>query len=405
MDPRPLPGNRPALCGLLPRSSIRSPNRIVDYQLAEMAVLLRSGELTAEQLTIACLAQLYRFEEALKGLGDNSLSTPIDAQQALTRARMADQWLSNPDDPRGPAPLLCGIVLGISESLVAVARNGRPWKIEDSPLVARLYDQGAILLGPLRGSLCPGGTQSGLSAIAPVARLCAATLTQTADDAFMMPSAAHAASGIKPSLGLAIGWDVPGSVARSVRDASLVLAALSEAAAAQTAPAPLQWPVTARSGNQPLLGVRIGVPHPPGAADTSQNRQVFERLREQLARLGARLLELPTAPLSPQHDWDTTLRNHRLDFMLMMPCASSEADWLAHLPGWPMVTFPIGQDNGSASINAAFCGPHLSDARLIQAALDFQSCYPHYHDSVPPLQIGSPPALSVTAPKKVWPTG
>lgn len=405
MDPRPLTGNRPPLCGLPPRSSIRSPNRIVDYQLAEMAVLLRSSELTAEQLTIACLARLYRFEEALRGHGDNSISMPIDAQQVLTRARIADQWLNNPGDPRGPAPLLCGIVLGISESLVAVARNGRPWKLEDSPLVARLYEQGAILLGPLRGSLCPGGTQSGLSAIAPAAGFCAAALTQTADDAFMIPSAAHAASAIKPSLGLAMGWDVPGSVARSVHDASLVLAALSEAAAPQTAPAPLQWPVTVKPGNLPLRGIRIGVPHPPGTPGAPQGGQVFERFREQLARLGARLLELPPASLPLLQGWDTHLRDHRLDFMLVMLSASPEPDWLTHVPGWPMVTFPIGQTSSGTSINAAFCGPHLSDARLIQAALDFQARYPHYHDSAPPLRIDSPPVCNTTAPKKAWPTG
>ncbi|MCO8161720.1 hypothetical protein NJC38_06070 [Pseudomonas sp. 21LCFQ010] len=401
MDPRPLTGNRPPLCGLPSRSSIGCPNRIVDYQLAEMAVLLRSGELTAEQLTIASLARLYRFEESLKGYGDNSLSVHIDAQQALTRARLADQWLSNADDPRGPAPLLCGIVLGISESLVAVARNGRPWKLEDSPLVARLYDQGAILLGPLRGSICPGGTQSGLSAIAPVARLCAAALAQTADDAFMMPSAAHAASGIKPSLGLAMGWDVPGTVARSVRDAALVLAALSETGAAQTAP--VRWPVTARSGYRPLLSTRIGVT-PPRAADAPQSWQVLERFREQLARLGARLIELPDAPPCPPQGWESNLRDQRLDFMLVMSSASSGPDRLPHVPGWPMVTFPIGQSSSGASINAAFCGPHLSDARLIQTALDFQACYPHYHDSAPPLRIGSLRLANVTAPKKAWPT-
>lgn len=403
MDPRPLPGTRPSLCSLPPRSSIRCPDRIVDYQLAEMAVLLRSGELSAEQLTIACLARLYRFEEALKGHGDNSLSMQIDAQQALTRARLADQWLSNTDDPRGPAPLLCGIVLGISESLAAVARNGRPWKLEDSALVARLYDQGAILLGPLRGSLCPGGTQSGLSAIAPVARLCAAALAQTADAAFMIPTAAHAASGIKPSLGLAMGWDVPGSVARSVRDASLVLAALSETATAQTAP--LQWPVSPRPGQQPLRGSRIGIPQPSAAADARQGWQVLERFRAQLTRLGAHLLECPGALPAPPQGWETTLREQRLDFMLMMPSGSPEPDWLPHVPGWPMVTFPIGQGSSGNSINAAFCGPHLCDARLIQAALDFQARYPQYHDGARPLRLDTPSASDTTAPRKAWPTG
>lgn len=405
MDSRPFAGNRRPLHGLPPRSSIRCPNRIVDYQLAEMAVLLRSGALSAEQLTIACLAQLYRFEEAHKRLGDHSLSMPIDAQQALTRARLADQWLSNADDPRGPPPLLCGIVLGISESLAAVARNGRPWKLEDSPLVARLYEQGAILLGPLRGALGPGGPTSELSAIAPMARFCAAALAQTADDAFMIPSATHAASAIKPSLGLAMGWDVPGSVARSVHDASLVLAALNEPAAPQAAPAPLQWPVTARPGSLPLRNIRIGVPLLPGATDARQNGPVFERFREQLARLGARLLELPSTPHPPLQGWDTTLRDHRLDFMLVMLSATPEPDWLPHVPGWPMVTFPIGQDASGAGLNAAFCGPHLSDATLIQAALDFQTRYTHYYDSAPSLQPGSLPASSATAPKKAWPTG
>ncbi|WNW12372.1 hypothetical protein RRX38_14850 [Pseudomonas sp. DTU_2021_1001937_2_SI_NGA_ILE_001] len=397
MDPRLAPGGCRHLPPCLPpRASLRQRDRVVDYELAEMAVLLRTGELSAEQLAIAYLARLYEFEDRLRACGADQgycLTLHIDAQQALTRARLADQWLNNPDDPRGPAPVLCGIVLGIRESLAVPARRNSPWRLADSSLATRLLDQGAVLLGPLRDPTHAEGNAAGLSAISPVARLCAAALGETADEAFMIPTAAHGASGIKPSLGLAMGWDVPGSIARSVRDAALVLEAITGSPAST---APVRWPVSARDQARPLTAVRIGVPCPTDTLGALFTEQILQRLYAQLAELGAQLVELAAHPQS----WDAVLAEQALDFILLLP----QGGRLPNLPGWPMVTFPVGLSADAGALNAAFCGPHLSDAALVQAALDFQAHYPQYHDSAPLLRLASA-ASAITAPRMAWPTG
>ena len=82
--------------------------------------------------------------------------------------------------------------------------------------------------------MCPGGSSQG-SGVAPVARLAAAAIGEETGGSIMMPSAANGASGIKPSLGtssvaglmpLSPGYDVLGPIARSVRDASLILSVI-----------------------------------------------------------------------------------------------------------------------------------------------------------------------------------
>lgn len=412
---------------LPPRSSIKLRDRIVDYEVAEMAVLFRTGELTAEQLTIAYLARTYEFDSACgpyAEYGGYNAFVHIDAQHALTQARLADQWLSNGDDPRGPAPVLCGIALGARELFSGTGkegRHGRPAARGDSALFVHLRDQGAVLLGHRLNPTSTHNVSADFAAIAPVNRLCAAALAEVSDDALIIPAAANGASAIKPSAELLPGCQLPGSVARSVRDASLILATLGSSDTRQ---------VVALPGATPLAGLNIGVPALPVSLFEADYRQAFERLRRQLSTLGARLLEFPDPLPQTAQRWENALRSHGLDFMLIMAQGSpagrrealpgsDERYRLASIPGWPMVTFPISHGGSGAlrswPINATFCGPPLSDWQIIQAALDFQAHYPRYHDTAPCVPAFGPPprkmldyrseAAPITAPAKAWPTG
>ncbi|GAB7528128.1 hypothetical protein PS3A_05350 [Pseudomonas sp. 3A(2025)] len=416
---------------LPPRSSIKLRDRIVDYQVAEMAVLFRTGELTAEQLTIAYLARTYEFDSACgphADYGGYNAFVHIDAQQALTQARLADQWLSSSDDPRGPAPVLCGIVLGARELFSGTGQEGRNGRLAspgkaDSALFVHLRDQGAVLLGHRLNPTTTRNISTDFAAIAPVNRLCAATLAEVGDDGLIIPAAANGASAIKPSAGLVPGCELPGSIARSVRDASLILATLGSSD-------PL--PAVTQPGATPLAGLNIGVPALPVSPFEADYRQAFERLRRQLSTLGARLLEFPDPLPQTAQRWESALRSHGLDFMLVMAQGSpaglrdasleggEERYRLASIPGWPMVTFPISHGGSGAlrswPINATFCGPPLSDWQIIQAALDFQAHYPQYHDTAPSVPAFGPPprkalpgyrseAAPITAPRKAWPTG
>lgn len=339
--------NARLLACLPARSSFKLRNRIVDYEIVEMAVLFRTNELTAEQVTIAYLAQIYNHNGPFEVYDDNggfNAFVRIDAQEALTQSRWADQWLSNPDDPRGPAPVMCGIALGAKD---VIAIHGRESKngthafdtnvaLRDATIVARLREQGAVLIGhticsEFSGSVdgdfganawdqtrVPGGSSSG-SGIAPVARLCAGALAEETGGSLIIPAAANGASGIKPSLGLAstaglmpltMGWDVPGTIARSVRDASLILSIISGLDPVNdpltlSAPIPaLELPCAPRNDPTPLRGITIGIPQtdwmfpqtaglPPSSAYDADYLEAFERFKTQLTDMGARVIDFP----------------------------------------------------------------------------------------------------------------
>ncbi len=325
------------------RRQIRTQARLVDYSLVEMAALLRTGELTSQQITLAYLERIDQLNGPLETYNDNggyNAFVRIDREQALAQSQDADAWINNPDDPRGIAPMLCGIPVGVKDSIGIVgleSKNGAPefstnFALRNATAVARLRAAGAVVLGHticsrFSGSTVgdfgcnawdvdkvPGGSSSG-SAIAPIARLCVATLGEETGGSMIIPAAANGASAIKPSLGyvstggvmpLRIGWDVVGPMARSVQDAAHLLAAIQgpdPIGDPQTLYTPLpfpQMPTTPRPGETPLAGLTIGVPQtdwmsasdaPPGHTYDPDHGLAFERFKQQLQQLGARVLD------------------------------------------------------------------------------------------------------------------
>ncbi|MDA3136177.1 amidase [Pseudomonas syringae] len=252
----------------LPRGAgIERRERIVDYEIVELAALLREGNpqrLTAEQVLVEYWSRITRFNGPQETYGDNGKYNAFvrleDFSTLLEQARLADQWLTTPDDQRGPAPPLCGIPFGIKDSFAIQgleSKNGTQafsgnLALRDATCVARLRAQGALIIGhticselsthgrPVcRERVGPdtyaGRVQSGLG-VAPIARLCAAALGEETAGSIIIPAAANGASAIKPSLGLVSGagvmplrsgWDVVGPMARSIRDASLILSIIA----------------------------------------------------------------------------------------------------------------------------------------------------------------------------------
>ena len=327
----------------LQRRPIKSQGRLVDYSLVEMAALLRTGELTSRQITLAYLERIDQLNGPFETYNDNggyNAFVRVDRDQALAQSEDADAWINNPDDPRGVAPMLCGIPIGVKDSIGIVgleSKNGAPefatnFALRDATAVARLRDAGAVVLGHticsrFSGSTVgdfgcnawdvdkvPGGSSSG-SAIAPIARLCVATLGEETGGSMIIPAAANGASAIKPSLGyvstggvipLRIGWDVVGPMARSIQDAAYLLAAIQgpdPTGDPQTLYTPVPFPpmpTTPRPGDFPLTGLTIGVPQtdwmsasaaPPGQTYDPDYELAFERFKQQLRQLGARVID------------------------------------------------------------------------------------------------------------------
>ncbi|SDM55784.1 amidase [Allokutzneria albata] len=324
--------------------------RLVDYEIVELAALLRAGKTSSVELTRAYLERIAKFNGPFEVYGDNGLYNAfvrIDADAALAAARAADERLAEFRRRGGALSPLCGIPMGIKDSIGVkgmMAQDGSPAfagnrALRDATAVARLRAAGVVPLGmtmcsEFSGSVVgtfsgnawnldhvPGGSSQG-SGVAPVARLAAACLGEETGGSIICPSAANGATGIKPSPGtvsaaglmpLAPGYDVIGPIARSARDSALVLSAIlgpDPVNDPQTLAPPNPFPAipfVPRVGKKPLQGLTIGIPQTdwmyvnyelkPGVAPQSlygaEHRQVFTRLVEQLRALGARVIEFP----------------------------------------------------------------------------------------------------------------
>ncbi|GHH82371.1 hypothetical protein GCM10018793_42050 [Streptomyces sulfonofaciens] len=331
--------------------SIRKRARLVDYEVIELAALLRAGRTTSLQLTRAYLDRIDRYNGAFETYGDNGLYNAfvrIDRDGALAAAAAADERFAKARHSRSARealPPLLGIPMGVKDSVAVRGLEAKDGShafdgntaLRDATVVARLREAGAVILGhtvcsAFSGSITgtfagnawglpyvPGGSSQG-SGVAPVARLAAACIGEETGGSIIMPSAANGASGIKPSLGtssvaglmpLSPGYDVLGPIARSMRDAALVLSVIHGPDPVNdpltlSAPDPFPaLPLAPRGGPRPLSGLTIGIPQtdwmrtsagvqvgtPPQQLYDDDHRAAFERLRAQLTDLGATVKE------------------------------------------------------------------------------------------------------------------
>ncbi|MGL4322359.1 MAG: Asp-tRNA(Asn)/Glu-tRNA(Gln) amidotransferase subunit GatA [Paracoccaceae bacterium] len=223
------------------------------WTIAAARDALRKGEITAVDLTMACLTAI----DAGDGLNAFVHKTP---ELALDQARAADARLK-----AGDAPDLCGIPLGIKDLFCtkgvpsqAASNILKGFKPEyESTVTAKLFGAGAVMLGKLNmdefamGSsnetscygnavnpwkiddrqLTPGGSSGG-SAAAVAADLCLAATGTDTGGSIRQPAAFTGITGIKPTYGRVSRWgivafasslDQAGPMTKSVRDAAIFL--------------------------------------------------------------------------------------------------------------------------------------------------------------------------------------
>ncbi|MBV9805329.1 MAG: amidase, partial [Solirubrobacterales bacterium] len=211
-----------------PRSDPASPADAADLGVLEAVSLLRSGRLSATELTDSCLR---RIEE--RNGGAPTLDGAPDAINAWVRlypdtareqAAAADERRAREGDV---APLLCGVPIGLKD-LYAVAglpltASSRVLDSErlaaaDSPAWAALRGEGVVLLGHTHAhEFAAGGTtdqvgnphaldriaggSSGGSAAALAARMTPASLGSDTCGSLRIPSACCGTCAIKPTHG------------------------------------------------------------------------------------------------------------------------------------------------------------------------------------------------------------
>ena len=253
---------------------------------------LRAGELSAVDLTMACMVAM----DAGQGLNAFVHRTP---EIALDQARAADARIAS-----GEAPPMCGIPLGIkdlfctkgvpSQAASRILAGFRPEY--ESTVTSKLFGAGAVMLGKLnmdefamgssnetscygnvvnpwrRGNdttaLTPGGSSGG-SASAVAADMCLAATGTDTGGSIRQPAAFTGIVGIKPTYGRVSRWgvvafasslDQAGPMTKSVRDAAIMLGAMAGHDAKDSTSADLAVPDFEAALTGDIRGKRIGIP-------------------------------------------------------------------------------------------------------------------------------------------------
>ena len=260
--------------------------------IAEARDKLRAGEITAVELTEACL----KAADGAKALNAVVHATP---EIAMEQAKAADARLK-----AGDAPSMCGIPLGIkdlfctrgvpSQAASGILEGFRPEY--ESTVTAQLFDAGAVMIGKLnmdefamgssnetsvygnavnpwrRGNddaaLTPGGSSGG-SASAVAADLCLAATGTDTGGSIRQPAAFVGITGLKPTYGRVSRWgivafasslDQAGPMAKSVRDCAIMLEAMAGHDPKDSTSADLAVPDFEAMLTGDIRGKTIGIP-------------------------------------------------------------------------------------------------------------------------------------------------
>jgi len=244
-------------------ASAKAPGRVPDGAgLADLAQAMTAGHLTAEAATRHYLGRIRTVDRQLHAVVEVNPEA-LDIARALDRERREK-------GPRGPLhgiPVLLKENIDTADRMLTTAGSlalaDAPPPPRDAHVAARLREAGAVILGKTnlsewanlrstrsvsgwsgRGGLTRNpyaldrncsGSSSGSGAAAS-AELCAAAVGTETDGSIVSPASICGLVGIKPTVGLVSRagiiplshtQDTAGPMARSVRDAALLLGALA----------------------------------------------------------------------------------------------------------------------------------------------------------------------------------
>ena len=264
------------------------PPELVRLTLHEAAELLARRQVSARELTEATLERLQEVNGRL-----NAFIT-VTADLALAQAEEADRRLS-----RGEATPLTGIPAAIKDNICTrgvlttcgsrILHNFVP--PYDATVIQKLQRAGLVMLGktnmdefamgssgensaygptrnPWDEERVPGGSSSG-SAAAVAADACFYALGSDTGGSIRQPASLCGVVGLKPTYGrvsryglvaFASSLDQIGPLTKDVRDAALVLQAISGHDPNDSTSAPVEVPDYAASLVPDVRGLRIGVP-------------------------------------------------------------------------------------------------------------------------------------------------
>ncbi|WP_299301552.1 Asp-tRNA(Asn)/Glu-tRNA(Gln) amidotransferase subunit GatA [uncultured Litoreibacter sp.] len=258
--------------------------------IAEARDGMRSGAFTSVDVTKDCLAEI-------EGAGVLNAFVHNTPEIALEQAAAADARIAG-----GDAPSMCGVPLGIkdlfctkgvaSQAASDILKGFKPQY--ESTITQQLWEAGSVMLGKLNmdqfamGSsnetscygdvvnpwkiddrdLTPGGSSGG-SASAVAADLCLAATGTDTGGSIRQPAAFVGITGLKPTYGRCSRWgvvafasslDQAGPMTKSVRDAAIMLEAMSGHDPKDSTSAELAVPDFEAALTGDIRGKKIGIP-------------------------------------------------------------------------------------------------------------------------------------------------
>jgi aspartyl-tRNA(Asn)/glutamyl-tRNA(Gln) amidotransferase subunit A len=298
---------------------------LTSLTLAEARDRLRNKEITAVELTQAHSAAI----EKARALNAFVLETP---EKALEMAKASDARMAS-----GKAGPLEGIPIAVKDLFATqgirttacshILDNFVP--AYESTVTSQLWRDGAVLIGKTNNDefamgssnetshfgpvtspwrrkgadtpLVPGGSSGG-SAAAVAAQLCLGATATDTGGSIRQPAAFTGTVGIKPTYGRCSRWgivafasslDQAGPLAKTVRDASILMRSMAGPDAKDTTCADLSVPDYEAAVGKSVKGLRIGIPKEyrlDGMPAEIEN--IWSQGREWLKAAGAELVEV-----------------------------------------------------------------------------------------------------------------
>jgi aspartyl-tRNA(Asn)/glutamyl-tRNA(Gln) amidotransferase subunit A len=325
---------REVLLGVFAATRLKAAqDDVTRLTLREVSDLLRMKQISATELTTACLARIQRHNSEL-----NAFIT-IAEEAAMADARRLDS-----SGARGP---LHGIPVAIKDMIdtqglrttagSALFEHRIPRR--DAEVVRRLKAAGAIILGKLNTHEFAFGATNAISHFGPVhnpwdrariaggssggagaavaAGLCYAAIGTDTGGSVRIPAAFCGVAGLKPTYGrvstrgvipLAASLDTVGPLARSVEDAAMVLQVISGYDKTDPASANAPVPNYVRSLRTDLSGFNAGIPRGMYRDIDPEIQSALDRVLKWLTTSGVSIrdVELPSfpeMPLEPCEAW------------------------------------------------------------------------------------------------------
>ena len=302
---------------------------MINSSLQQLGAALRSKKISSVELTQLYLARIAALNPEL-----NAYIT-LDGETSLAQARAADTLLA-----QNKAQALTGIPIAQKDIFCA-----KGWRTTcgskmlhnfiapyDAHVISQFNNAGAVNLGktnmdefamgssnetsyfgavknPWNRNAVPGGSSGG-SAAAVAARLCAAATGTDTGGSIRQPAALCGISGIKPTYGVvsrygmiafASSLDQAGPMARSAEDLALMLNVMAGFDERDSTSLQRKKEDYARDLNQPLNGLRIGLPKEFFADGLNADvAQAVEAAIAEYKKLGATIVDisLPSSRLS-----------------------------------------------------------------------------------------------------------